>query len=82
MAQTGGADVVLVHFSNDTGKARAIISRAASTTEERQVKAGITEQTAFCQQAIAKLYQEGYTLKSTFSVGTSSTNTLVFTKEK
>lgn len=40
----------------------------------------MTDAGAEYQKLIAKLYQEGYALKSTFSSGTSEFTTLVFVK--
>jgi hypothetical protein len=81
MAQTGGADVVVMqaHFGASAGY--IIISRGPGKTEKQEFKTKNegAEAEAY-QQVIAKLYQEGYTIKSAVSPGISSTSTLVFTK--
>jgi hypothetical protein len=83
LAQTGGADVVVVRFSYEgTARVHAFITRGAGKTEVQQLKGSTSEENEFCQQVIAKLYQEGYSLKSTFSAGGVPPNNLVFTKEK
>ncbi len=60
----------------------AAIARGEAKPEVQDVKGDGAEEAQFCQRIIAKLYQEGYTLKSTFGAGTTTTGTLVFTKEK
>lgn len=81
MAQTGGADVVVVHFyHNGTPRLYAAVARNGAKAEVQDMKGDGAEETEFCQRIIAKLYQEGYTLKSTFGGSGSMTGTLVFVK--
>jgi hypothetical protein len=83
MAQTGGPEVVVVRFSYEgTARMHAFIARGPGKIEEQQLKGSTSEEAAFCQQVITKLYQEGYTLKAAFSAGGVPPNNLVFTKEK
>lgn len=85
-AQAGGADVVVVRiYDGNTGK--IVIARAGGKTEEvlfngSYSSKGLAESTSQFQQTVASLYQQGYTLKSTFSGGAGSVATLVFVKEK
>lgn len=83
LAQTGGPDVVVVRFAYEGGtKLHAFISRGAGKTEEQLAKGNNAQENEFCQQIISKLYQEGYTLRSTFSAGNVPANSLLFTKDK
>jgi hypothetical protein len=89
MAQTGGADVVVmtvkalgvnrvrVVLAYNGGKTEAQIVKNIATTDEAQ-----DEATSEYQRIIAKLYQQGYSLKSTFSqgYGDRDTSTLIFVK--
>jgi hypothetical protein len=83
MAQTGGADVVVVQVSFGLGAGQILISRGGGKTEVVEIKkqnrnAGF-ESEAY-QQVISKLYQEGYTIKSTFSDGVRNQSNIVFVK--
>ena len=82
MAQTGAPDVVVVRFYHlGTPKLHVTIVRGTAKPEEQEMKGSDTEEAQFCQQVIAKLYQEGYTLKSTFSTGGGGgPNNLIFMK--
>jgi hypothetical protein len=83
LVQTGGPDVVAVRFVYEAGtKFHTFISRGTGKTKEQQAKGGNALENESCQQVIAKLYQEGYTLRSTFSSGNVPTNSLLFTKDK
>ena len=55
------------------------IVRGTAKPEEQEMKGSDTEEAQFCQQVIAKLYQEGYTLKSTFATSVAPNN-LLFVK--
>ncbi|MGI4872468.1 MAG: hypothetical protein ACRYFX_14980 [Janthinobacterium lividum] len=82
-AQTGGAEVVVVHFyHNGTPRLYAAIARGDSAPQVVDMKGDGAEEATFCQRILAKLYQEGYSLRSTFGGSSSLTGTLVFTKEK
>jgi hypothetical protein len=84
MAQTGGADIVVVRI-NDTGAiVYMAISHGAGKTESLSFPSGYNEKRILetaerYQQVLTKLYQEGYSLKSTFTVSQGLT-TLVFVK--
>ena len=85
MAQTGGADVVVVRVYDGTGK--FVIGRPGGKIEElsfnpNYTSKGLAESTDQLQKAIASLYQQGYTLKSTFGGAGGSVATLIFVKEK
>jgi hypothetical protein len=82
MAQTGGADVVVVQVSFGVGAGQILISRGEGKTEIVTVKKNKNEafESEAYQQVIAKLYQEGYTIKSTFSDGVKNQCNLVFIK--
>jgi hypothetical protein len=83
MAQTSGAEVVVVqtYYTNLTTLHLAI-TRANGQTEEVIVKgAGNVKDhvaAAAYQQVLAKLVQEGYTLKSTLAENAFSAATLIF----
>jgi hypothetical protein len=85
-AQTGGADVIVVRvYDNISGK--FVIAHAGGKTEELSFNPsysskGLAESGSQLQQAIASLYQQGYTLKSTFSGNSGVVATLIFVKEK
>ena len=84
MAQTaGGAEVVIVQFYHQgTPRLYAAIARGGVKPEVVDMKGDGAEEAQFCQQVIAKLYKEGYTIKSTFGGSSINTGTLVFIKEK
>jgi hypothetical protein len=84
MAQTGGAQVVVVQVSFWASAGQILISRGEDKTEVISVKKDKNQgfATEACQKVIAKLYQEGYAIKSTFSDGVSNESILVFIKEK
>jgi hypothetical protein len=69
MAQTGGADVVVVNvYYTGLGTGHLGLTRASGTTDVAQFKntsAARKEEAAAYQQLFAQLYQEGYSLKST-----------------
>lgn len=80
LAQTGGPDVVVVRFYHmSTTRLHVAIVRGAAKPEEQEMKGSDVEEAQFCQQVIAKLYQEGYTLKAAFATGVVP-NTLLFVK--
>ena len=86
-AQTGGSDVVVVRLVDGLPSSQLVIVRGPGQNEQLELPAGIGTKNLISsgevlQQAVAKLYQEGYTLKSTFSSKGGSAATLIFTKEK
>ena len=79
-AQTGEPDVVIVRFYHSgTPKLHVTIVRGTGKPEEQEFKGSDIEEAQLCQQIIAKLYREGYTLKSTFATGIAPSN-LLFVK--
>lgn len=87
LAQTGGADVVVVKVFEDSGNAmlRIAISRGEGKTEVTELKGGgfgkhIGPSAEACQRIVRQLYQEGYTLKSTFGGDKGDMSTLIFIK--
>ncbi len=84
MAQAGGAQVVVMQvYYTGLGAGHVMITRGPGKPEITDFAGRDFEQNgAAVQAAIAKLYQEGYVLKSTFSPGAGPSSTLVFTKEK
>jgi hypothetical protein len=87
MAQTGGADVVVVRLADGTSASQLIIVRGPGKNEQIDLLTstntkGLISSGEAIQQAIAKLYQEGYSLKSSISGYQGSVSTLVFVKEK
>ena len=70
---------------NGYGNVRVVLAYPGGKIEEQEFKAGYTdkaqnEAAGEYQKLLTKLYQQGYTLKSTFGPGNSSLNTLVFIK--
>ena len=82
LAQTGGAQVVVVQVSFYPSGGQMTISRGEGKTEVIDFKRsrGQAAEVEAYQQTISKLYQEGYTLKSTFSDGVRNLSNLVFIK--
>ena len=79
-AQAGGTDIVLVRFYHvNTVRLHVTIARGTAKPEELDIKGNDAEEAQFCRQVIAKLYQEGYTLKSTFATAIAPSN-LLFVK--
>ena len=82
-AQTGGPSVAVVFITSTPISHKAVITREDGKSEVLEIPSGkseknltITSQTY--QKLIAKLYQEGYTIKSTF--GGELGTTLIFVK--
>ncbi|RZK32560.1 MAG: hypothetical protein EOO63_00980 [Hymenobacter sp.] len=83
LAQTTGPEVVVVQFYHQaTPRLYAAIARGVAKPEVLDMKGDAAEEAQFCQQIIAKLYRDGYTIKSTFGGSSINTGTLVFIKEK
>jgi hypothetical protein len=84
MAQTGGPDVVVVRVYDAGANVELAISRGNGQVEMIKFNSGVSdkhlkEAAEGYQQALAKLYQEGYSLKSTFTTS-ENLSTLVFVK--
>jgi hypothetical protein len=84
MAQTGGPEVVVVRLFDNGTSVNLVISRGPSKSEKVAFGSGgrderLTETAEAYQQLVAKLYQEGYSLKSTFTA-VNGLATLVFVK--
>jgi hypothetical protein len=87
MAQTAGPDVVVVRVTDGLVASQMVIVRGPGKNEQIDLPVGthtkgLVSSGEVIQQAIAKLYQEGYSLKSTFGGHQGSASTLVFVKEK
>jgi hypothetical protein len=87
MAQTSGSDVVVVRLADGTNASQLIIVRGPGKNEQIDLLTstntkGLISSGEAIQQAIAKLYQEGYSLKSTFGGYQGYVSTLIFVKEK
>jgi len=93
MAQTGAADIVVVKVTESYGWLHLDIARADSKPEHREFnlkqlrEKGATYATsgqAECTRSLlVELAQQGYTLTTTYTAGSGSTNgpaTLIFTK--
>jgi hypothetical protein len=85
MAQTGGADVVIVKVFEMTGTLRIAISHGEGKTEVVEAVGGgskkdIVTSSESLHKVIAGLYQQGYSLKSTFDGNQGVLSTLVFVK--
>jgi hypothetical protein len=87
-AQAAGPQVVVVRVNDGGGLgSHLVIIRGEGKREELDFATGISTKALgasgeVMQQVFTKLYQEGYTLKSTFGGGQGFTSTLVFVKEK
>ena len=87
MAQTSGADVIVVRLIDGGIASQLIIVRGPGKNERIDLVSstntkGLISSGEVIQQAIEKLYQEGYSLKSTFSGYGGYGSTLIFVKEK
>jgi hypothetical protein len=86
MAQTG-PNVVVVRVTDGLVASQMVIVRGPGKNKQIDLPLGTNTKGLVSfgeaiQQAIAKLYQEGYSLKSTFGGHQGSASTLVFVKEK
>lgn len=84
LAQTSGSDVIVVRVYDAGVNVELAISRGKGNSELIKFSSGIRDKHLLeaaegYQQALAKLYQEGYTLKSTFTTS-ENLSTLVFVK--
>jgi hypothetical protein len=80
-------DVVIVRLADGTNASQLIIVRGPGKNEVIDLLTsintkGLISSGEAIQQAIAELYREGYSLKSTFSGYQGSVSTLLFVKEK
>jgi len=89
MAQTSGADVVVMTIKSVAlGKTRVVLGYSGGKTEEQILKnvlvsdKGQDEGTSQYQAIIARLYQQGYSLKSTFSQDEGRFTSVVFVKDQ
>lgn len=87
MAQTGKPDVIVMSVRvGGLGKTRVVLAYSGGKTEEKLIKNASSsdkaqdEATTAYQVIIAELYQQGYSLKSTFSEFQGAVSTLVFVK--
>lgn len=85
-AQTGGSNVVVVRVHDNGVSIELLISRGKGNSELIKFSSGrssknLQEAAEGYQQTLAKLYQEGYSLKSTFT-SAESLSTLVFVKDR
>jgi hypothetical protein len=86
MAQTIRPSVVVVQLYNTGLNTEHIaVTRGAGRTEDIEFKNSGPDDHKVAeayQRELAKLFAEGYTLKSTFSLGTLSTVTLIFEQRR
>lgn len=83
-AVAGPPDIIVVRIY-EGNSITAFITRGAGKTEKVSFENGITDENmTLASEAyyklLQRLYQEGYTLQSTFSPGTVGTITLLFIK--
>ena len=87
-AQASNPDIVVVRVCEFVGTVELAITRAPNKTEYQEFKTGTNQKslTASAEgyyNALLKLYQEGYSLQSTFTSAASpsvSNTTLLFVK--
>jgi hypothetical protein len=87
MAQAGGTEVVVMSMRTASlGRTRVVLAYSGGKTEEKLIKnmsnsdKAQDEATSAYQEIITNLYQQGYSLKSTFSGFQGGFSTLVFVK--
>ena len=85
MAQTGGADVVIVKTFEVSGVTRIAISHGEGKTEIVEAPGGgskkdLTDSSEALHKVITGLYRQGYALKNTFGGNQGSGSTLIFVK--
>ncbi|MGI4884261.1 MAG: hypothetical protein ACRYFR_04810 [Janthinobacterium lividum] len=87
MAQTGGADVVVVRTTDSYGSLHVVVTHGEGKTEAfdfpaKDLKRAPNGQEEALQKVFAKLYQEGYQLRGTGGGGYNYLirNTFVFAK--
>lgn len=84
MAQTGGPDVVVVRIVEGAA-VYVTITRGVGKSEEfefanRYHGKGSASTVESYHQLVSKLYQEGYSIKSTIATGNSASTILIFVK--
>jgi hypothetical protein len=87
MAQTAASDVIVMSVRTaGIGRTRVVLAYSGGKTEETIIRnmsasdKAQDEATAAYQELIAKLYKQGYALKSAFSEFQGGVSTLVFVK--
>jgi hypothetical protein len=84
IAQTSVPQVIVVQvYFTGLGTGHLTVTRGEGQTEDIEFKQTNIKQATeaeTCQRVFEKLYQEGYSLKSTFSPGTGGISTLIFAK--
>lgn len=84
-AQTAGPDIVVVKVAEYQNNTQVVIARSEGKAEFIEFEGGagpnaMTQSAKRVQQVLAKLYAQGYVLKSTFSGDHGSMSTLIFSK--
>ena len=84
-AQTSGPDIVVVKVAEYQNNTQLVIAHGEGKSEVLEFEGGggpnaITQSAKRVQQVLAKLYAQGYVLKSTFSGDHGSMSTLIFLK--
>jgi hypothetical protein len=85
VAQTGGPHVIVVQLYFTGIGTQHIITRGEGKTQDIQLKNTSPEEHKAAeayQRVMEGLFAEGYTLKSTFSLGTTANVTLLFEKRQ
>jgi predicted MFS family arabinose efflux permease len=87
LAQTGGASAIIVQtYFSGSNTLYIAVTRADGQTEETEVKDAMNVKAHVVaiamQRVLAKLVQEGYTLKSTPNLGANQVTTLIFEKRQ
>jgi opacity protein-like surface antigen len=82
VAQAGEPEVIVVQvYYTGIATGHILITRGAGKNEDIEFKGkSWTETGEAVQAAIAKLYKEGYSVKSTYAPGTGSAATLILVK--
>jgi hypothetical protein len=92
MAQTGGADIVIVKVTDYNTGLEFDIARTGSKPEHREYSAKQVKEKGegrynsgtaeYTRSLLMELSQQGYTLTNTYSPGFAAPQTLVFTKRQ
>jgi hypothetical protein len=83
MAQTGGADIVVVKVYEYAGEQRITVSHSDGKTDEVSSKTGRTnlpEAGVTLQKVFTTLHQQGYTIKGSTSTYAGSIGTFILVK--
>ena len=86
-AQTSKPSVIVVRVNDVNAGGKMVIVREGGKTEELEFAGGyslkqLSSSGLLMQQVFSKLYEEGYSLKSTFGGSSGFGSTLLFVKEK